>query len=116
MSYDIDLKDEKGAVVQVGLHEEGGTYVLGGRSEASLNITYNYADFFYTQLDTERGIRWLYGKTGAECIPRMEKAVAALGTVRDADYWKPTPGNAGYALSILLGWARLHPTAKFDGD
>jgi len=46
----------------------------------------------------------------------LQKAISLLGTERDPDYWKATEGNAGYALSILLGWARLHPTAKFGGD
>jgi hypothetical protein len=29
-----------------------------------------------------------------------------LGVECDDDYWKPTPGNAGYALSVLLSWAK----------
>ena len=33
---------------------------------------------------------------------------------RLVDYWAPTPGNAGYALNILLDWARQYPEATFD--
>jgi hypothetical protein len=117
MSYDIDLIDQetkKPAAVEN--HEEGGTYAIGGIKEASLNITYNYSKSFYEHLDTEQGIRWLYGKTGKETEQRLASAVAILGTERHDNYWEPTPGNAGYALSILLKWARQHPTAVFEGD
>lgn len=117
MSYDIDLIDPAtGVPCDVGRHEEGGTYAVGGITEASLNVTYNYSNFYYERLDPEKGIRWLYGRRAADCIPAMEKAVAALGTTRDEDYWADTPGNAGFALAILLGWARLHPAAVFQGD
>ena len=49
----------------------------------------------------------------ADAIPLLENAVARLGTLRDEDYWQPTDGNAGAALAVLLGWARLHPDAVF---
>lgn len=38
----------------------------------------------------------------------------AQGFVYDTGgYWADTPGNAGYALSILLAWARQHPGATW---
>lgn len=46
-------------------------------------------------------------------MERLRIAVNTLGTVRDNDYWKPTPGNAGYALAILLKWAGQYPEARF---
>lgn len=95
---------------------EGGTYVLGGTERAELNVTYNYTSFFHDALDKELGIRWLYHRQGKECIERLEKAVNALGTERDDDYWASTPGNAGYALSILLSWTRKCPDCFFKGD
>lgn len=117
MSYDINLIDQgTQRPAEVASHEEGGTYCLGGLPEASLNVTYNYGKFYYEHLDKENGIRWLYGKSGRDVEQKLAAAVAALGTERDSDYWKATPGNAGYALSILLGWARQHPTAVFQGD
>lgn len=120
MSYDVYLQDPvTSETVSVGRHEEGGTYALGGICEAHLNITWNYAKHFYRTLPIPEGTRfgeWLTGLTGAEVIPHLEKSVAELGTVRDRDYWADTAGNAGYALSILLGWARLHPTAVFESD
>ena len=51
----------------------------------------------------------MHKKTARDTTARLERAVETLGTQRDDDYWKPTPGNAGYALSILLKWARQHP-------
>ena len=117
MSYDIDLIDPKTKKpVKVENHEEGGTYVLGGTEEASLNVTYNYSKHFYAHLDSEKGIRWLYGKTGEQVQERLAKAITELGTVSDSDYWRDTPGNAGHALLILLNWAVQHPTAVFKGD
>ena len=115
MSHDLGLYYDDG-LAQVEIFEEGGTYSLGGSSEAELNITYNYSWFFYRVLDKEKGLRCLYGKTGQETIKILEQAVAELGTDQYKDYWAPTPGNAGHALKILLRWARQHPTAIWRGD
>ena len=46
----------------------------------------------------------------------MDGTVEKLGTLRDADYWRPTPGNAGDVLYVLLKWARHYPYAIFMGD
>ena len=115
MSYDISLVKDRNSV-KVGLHREGGTYCLTGSDSAEMNITYNYAWFYYKFLDVDKGIRWLYGRKAKDCIKRLEEAVEELGTDIYEDYWAPTPGNAGYALSILLGWARDNPDAVFEGD
>ena len=115
MSYDIYLRDG-GMIVEVPIHSEGGTYVCGGTTDGRLNLTYNYSPHYREHIDAEEGIRWLYGRTGKETIEKLESAVAVLGIDRDDDYWAPTRGNAGYALSILLGWARAHPDAVWSGD
>ena len=87
-------------------HSEGGAYKVGGTSQAELNVTYNYsAHFDFKQLD---------GKTASDMVPIMEQAVRDLGTERSPDYWQPTPGNAGYAVSILLAWAKQNPAAYFE--
>ena len=115
MSYDLGLYyDKQPATVKT--FAEGGTYVLGGSNHAELNITWNYAHFYYEHLNKEEGLRWLYGKTGLTTSVVLAYAVDKLGTDRDGDYWASTPGNAGYALSILLGWAAEHPDAVWDGD
>lgn len=118
MSYDIHLEDKNGQRIEIETHQRhGGTYALGGTSEAWLNITYNYSQFYRQYLDAEKGIRVLYGKRVVESIPLIEKAIAALGTERSSDYWEPTPGNAGAALNDLLEIARMAgPDAVFQGD
>ena len=115
MSYDIELCYED-VQAEVKNHQEGGTYQVGGTKKASLNLTYNYSWFYHRFLDDGEGIRWMYGKTGKETISRLADAVEELGVKQYKDYWAPTPGNAGYALSILLEWAKQHPTAVWDGD
>lgn len=100
--------------VQVERFQDGGTQVMGGSTEASLNITYNYSPYYYEVLDKENGLRFLNNKRAGDVIAVLESAVAALGTYRDDDYWAKTPGNAGFALSILLAWARQYPDATFS--
>lgn len=116
MSYDIELVDTECNVCEVGRHWEGGSHPCTGSTRADLNMTYNYSEYFYRHIDNEQGIRWLCGKTGEECTPKLHAAIRELGTVQDDDYWKATPGNAGFALSILLKWAKQYPNAIFRGD
>jgi hypothetical protein len=118
MSYDVRFEIGGELVVLDERHQfGGGTFAVGGTNEAWLNITYNYGGHFRATLGHDDGIRSLYGKTAAELIPVLERAVAELGTERDDDYWAPTKGNAGAALSDLLGIARLAPAeAVLRGD
>lgn len=109
--------------VAVARHAEGGTYVAGGTEEASISITYNYAPFLKAAWEHAGGAfdgvgdgtmgELLGGKRAGDTIPYLEQAIAWLGTERYSDYWAPTQGNAGHALSILLAWARQHPEAVF---
>ena len=117
MSYDIHMENKDGSTVEVPRFSEGGTQVLGGSTEAELNITYNYSWFYYRYLDKTKGLRWLYGKTGHEVTNRLSDAVQELGTNKYAkDYWADTPGNAGTALKVLLDWAIMNPDGIFYGD
>lgn len=111
MSWDVYLGKKK--PVKVNNHSEGGTYVIGGINEAELNITYNYSGSFYKTLDKKKGLDWLHNKRASKCLSKLRKAVVQLGTKQDDDYWRSTPGNAGYALNVLYQWARQHPMAKF---
>ena len=113
MSYWVNLADENGTVA-IPPHKEGGTYLVGGTSLADLSVTWNYSWFYYRFLDKEDGLRWLDGKSGKCCIGRLEQAIDILGTGRYKDYWAPTAGNAGHALSILLSWAKQYPDAVFS--
>lgn len=112
MSHWVYLNDATGPVT-IERHEDGGTYVRGGTTEASINITYNYSEFMWSTLG-EGGLRSLHEKRAGDVIEILASAVETLGTDRSADYWTATAGNAGYALAILLTWARQHPEAVFE--
>uniref|UniRef100_A0A6M3X6K3 Uncharacterized protein n=1 Tax=viral metagenome TaxID=1070528 RepID=A0A6M3X6K3_9ZZZZ len=119
MSYDIYMVDP--ATLQVIEFDEshqfiGGTYAAGGTTEAWLNITWNYGVFYRETIDLEKGIRWIYGKTGAECLPVLEKARDQLGVEKSSDYWELTEGNAGHALIGLIAFCKARPDGIFKGD
>lgn len=119
MSYDITLKDP---VTRRTIEFDephllkGGNYAVGGTSEAWLNVTYNYAEHFYRIVDKDKGIRVLYGKTGAESIPILKNAITQLKDNVSDDYWESTEGNAKRALINLLAFAQLRPDGIWDGD
>ena len=118
MSYDLGLKDQvTGEWLELDEPHQmkGGTYQLGGSDTAELNITYNYGKHLYRVLG-EEGIRSLYGKTGAETAPVLEKAISALADDVDDNYWEPTEGNVKRALLQCLTLARLRPDGVWDGD
>ena len=116
MSYDIRLVDP---VTKEPLHTKvnhdlrGGMYAMGGTTELWLNITWNYAHYYYEATDgdprfahdeisayyadgttgpvkTEYGIRGIYGKTGAESIPMLEDMINKIeSTYKDeSGEWK----------------------------
>ena len=76
---------------------------MGGTKELWLNVTYNYGHFYYRpEVFGENGIRSIYGKTGAESIPMLEKAISALGDdVDDSDYWNATERATPNALCMV---------------
>jgi len=121
MSYDISLCDPvTHETIEVDdMHfVAGGTRSIGGTKELWLNITYNYGKHFRRDdVLGGKGIRSIYGKTGAESIPMLEKAISALGDdVDDSDYWNATEGNAKRALYGLLTFAKMRPDGVWDGD
>lgn len=118
MSYDIDLIDpvtKETLILEAPHHMSGGTYCVGGESRATLNVTYNYATHYCRTLG-EKGIRSIYGMTGAESIPVLEGAAKQLGDDVDSDYWKPTEGNAKRALLQLVALAKMRPDGVWNGD
>ena len=116
MSYSIKLVDTSGNPVQVENHTEGSNILIGGNTSAEIDVTYNYSFFYRTHIDEESGIRYLYGKTGRECVSVLNAAILALGTVRSDNYWEKCPGNAGWILQVLRNWAIQYPDAVFVGD
>lgn len=122
MSYDIDIIDPKtGKVVEANETHiiGGGTYVVGGTRDLSLNITYNYAKHFYRLLG-DKGIRVLYGKKVSETLVLLAKATGQLGDDVNPDYWQPTEGNVKKAILDLISLGAMAiavcPDAVWEGD
>ena len=118
MSYDVYLNDPvtKNTIELDHVHHiRGGTYQIGGTTEAHLNITYNYAQHFKQVLGAG-GIRSIYGMSGAESIPILRAAADKLGDDVHDDYWQPTEGNAKRALFRLIALAQLRPDGVWEGD
>ena len=120
MSYDISLCDPvtKDVITLDRPHfMRGGTYAMYGTCELWLNVTYNYGEIYRRQnVLGEGGIRSIYGMTGAESIPVLEKAASALNDEVDSDYWKPTEGNAKRPLLQLITIAKMRPDGIWKGD
>lgn len=120
MSYDISLTDpatHEEIEVEDAHFMRGGTYQMGGCHRLWLNVTYNYGVFYYREdVFGEKGIRTIYGLTGQESIPILEKAAAALGDEVDTNYWKPTEGNAKRPLMQLIAMAKMRPDGIWEGD
>jgi len=136
MSYDISLTDPvTGETLELDTphHMRGGTYAVGGTTEAHLNVTYNYSTHYYrvfprrhamagdeiydiAEDGTVGGIRSIYGLTGAESIPVLQSAIDQLGDDVHPDYWEPTEGNAKRSLTQLLALAKMRPDGVWNGD
>lgn len=121
MSYDIMLVDpitRKCLQLDTPHLMRGGTYILGGTEEAALNVTYNYAAHYdkVLHVGSERGIRGLHGMSGADSIPLLERAAAALKDDKVDDYWDPTEGNAKSALLQFVALAKMRPDGVWDVD
>lgn len=140
MSYDISLKDpvtNETLCAKFNHEMTGGIYAIGGTNELWLNITYNYARWYYhagvfapTKEESE-GIRTIYGKSGAESIPILQHAINTLQALEEDiteeerlkyisygtdGYWLPTRENAIRPLYQLLSMAQLRPDGIWDGD
>lgn len=140
MSYDISLCDP---ITGETLETEsthmmtGGTFTVGGTRELWLNVTYNYADWYYRPdvfpiIEGEsKGIRAIYGLTGAESIPVLKKAIDTLKKLNEdiseeertelekhgtTGYWMPTKENAIRPLCQLLAMAQMRPDGVWAGD
>lgn len=120
MSYDISLCDPvSGETLHTdSKHEmQGGTRCAGGTTELWLNVTWNYSEFYYRDdVFGENGIRTIYGKSGLDSIPILEKAIAALGNDVTDNYWDGTEGNAKRPLIQLLTMAKMRPDGIWRGD
>lgn len=118
MSYNIKLCEPiDGETIQFEAAHmiRGGNYAISGTSEAWLNVTYNYGKH-YRRVFGKKGIRTIYGMTGAESIPVIKAAMEQLGDDVSGNYWEATEGNAKKALAGLLAFAQMRPDGVWEGD
>lgn len=120
MSWDIYLTDRvTGSVLRLDSPHmmRGGTYQVGGTTELWLNVTYNYSQIYRRDsVFGKDGIKTIFGKTGLESIPLLEKAINALGNDVTENYWDATEGNAKRALVQLLTMAKMRPDGVWKGE
>lgn len=142
MSYDISLKDRVTGdtiLLETEHFMRGGTYAIGGTREAWLNVTWNYARWYYKDgvfpvkdgEERSEGIRSIYGLSGAESIPVLKSAISALEKMTEdltaeeiaehekdgaSGYWLPTRENAIKPLYSLLALAQMRPDGVWAGD
>ena len=134
MSYDISLTDpctHEVLCMDEPHHMKGGNYVVGGTDEMWLNVTYNYSRWYYKVFPDDKGIRAIYGLSGAESIPILRKAISDLEAMTEdisakerrqcetqecTGYWLPTRVNAIKPLYSLLAFAQMRPDGVWDGD
>ena len=107
MSWRVDIQNHKDETIEFKEphHIKGGTYIEGGTTRASINITYNYSRYLREFWDD--ALWSLHNRAVNSVIPELERAVTALGTDSSDDYWESTAGNAGRALEQLLHLCRL---------
>ena len=110
---------------------------MNGTTEAWLSVTWNYADWYYrpgvfARTKTHsKGIRAIYGLTGAESIPILKNAITKLESMtvdisekkrRECEEcgatgcWMPTRENAIKPLYQLLALAQMRPDGIWEGD
>lgn len=140
MSYDIYLEEPStGETIQFDSPHfmTGGTFNPNGTTDAWLNITYNYADWYYKPgvfaktTDESKGIRTIYGLSGAESIPVLKNAIHTLENSKEelskeernkyreeniSGYWVPEKANAIKPLYQLLAMAQMRPDGVWRGD
>lgn len=141
MSYDITLKDPvTHEIIEFDEPHQmkGGMFAVGGTTEAWLNVTYNYAQYYYDATEGDDrffgqlwydkpknlGIRGIYGKTGAESIRMLHDMICRIEPMPDEKcddpnckgYWKPTAKNAIKPLYQLIAMAQMRPDGIWDGD
>ena len=155
MSYDIYLNNpETGEASKVNsflmtggtvpCRSVNGQLIQAEQTDAWINITYNYAKYYYAVTEGDErfahrrsvsgevdyGIRGIYGKTGAESIPLLQLMIDRIhdryiycnGKLLDeretdtSDYWKPTAANAIRPLRQMISLAEQCPDSVWDGD
>lgn len=109
MGYSINIiSSDDGNVIELSHAQErnGSNIAIGGTSHCSIDITYNYARWFYQHVCPELGIRKLYGMTVQDSVPLLVSSMASIPAEEpSSNYWDATAGNARAALGELLKMA-----------
>lgn len=113
MSRSVQLVGPEGQVLEAPTRSKGGTYAVTGVPRTDLSVTSNYHGIIVDATGWEDGISHLHGRRAGDTVQALRAAVQLLGTDQSVDYWEPTPGNVGYALSVLLDWAQQYPDATW---
>ena len=111
MSWDCTLTDaETGREINLDKphHITGGTYVLGGTTELTLNVTYNYTQILRKALGGD-GLNDLHDKTGREAVIWLIEGAEKLKDEYSEDYWEATEGNVKTALLSLAELSAMAP-------
>lgn len=130
MGWGIRLLTPSGDLAQTERHTFGSQYAVGGTTDASTTVTFNYSGHYHDsgvqtpkpwtehrgESRTDFSPWWLHGRTGRETAPVLMQVVQSLGTERASNYWESTAGNAGYAMSVLWLWAIDHPDCIWEVD
>ena len=123
MGYDITLCDgHSGETIRLSEphFHQGSTFAVGGTDECWLAVTFNYNEIYANPrfCPAFRGLTLyevLHNNQAGHVIEVLERAIEQLGTQNyKADYFAPTPGNAGHALIPLVEWAKMYPDAVFQ--
>lgn len=102
MSWDISIVDPKtGDPLELDFKHDfkGGVYCIGGSSELTLNVTYNYGRYFDFKLLNNNPL-----KMGIE---RLRYVYCHLNGPASEDYWETCPGNARRAIADLIEMAQF---------
>ena len=141
MSYDIRLVDpvtKEPLLLEQPHFITGGTYAIGGTKELWLNITYNYGRYYYEAtegdpdfahdevtahyadgttgpIETEYGIRGIYGKSGAQSIPLLERMIERIKAKYQDNKgeWITTKRDSIKVIDTVSG-REVPPTARLD--
>lgn len=118
MSYSIYVVDENNETIMLEKPHQltGGTFAVGGTTEAYFNITYNYSAVYCMVFPRRKSIGILGGKTLQQADTIIIRAMAKIPHRDDGeryhDYWIETPNNAWIALNDLHKLFNLIPEEK----
>ena len=113
---------------------------LLSENDLNIDLTYNHSWYYYSTIDNEKGIRFIYGMKASDAIPLLKIAIKKLEFMEQEEtrtgkvmsqtwgkdgkydpkskdhYWGVNARNAILALQKLIALAELAPDFTFHGD